>query len=178
MVANVQHAPVSSEDAIAPQVQDSSEAKETSSGSEGRQTPSEANSKASEKSQTTPFSPPKSGTSFALSAPATEKGSPQPYGTPALTPSMKSSRAGSRLKNEIQFSPADKQFDLFPFARTRLNDVPYGHHKPVNETNLTPDGLRQRMLSMVFGWDGDIEGLIYDECTFDVPRTILSRWLY
>ena len=166
MVANVQHSSVSSEDTIPPRVQDSPELKETSSGSEGRQTPSEANSKTSEKSQTMPFSPPKTGTSFASSASNTERGSPQPHGTPAPTPSMNSSRAGSRLRNEIQFSPADKQLDLFPFARTRLNDVPYGHHQLLDETNLTPDRLRQRMLSMVFGWDGDIKGLIYDECAF------------
>jgi hypothetical protein len=79
--------------------------------------------------------------------------------------SVKSSRAGSRLRNEVQFSPADKNVDLFPFIRARLNDVPYRHHQPLDEGRLTPDDLRRQMLSMVFGWDGDIEGLIKDERT-------------
>lgn len=82
------------------------------------------------------------------------------------TLSTKSSRAGSRLRNEVQFSPADKQIDLFPFIRARLNDIPYGHHQPLGETNLTPDDLRQRMLSMVFGWEGDVPELVQDERTF------------
>jgi hypothetical protein len=77
--------------------------------------------------------------------------------------SVKSSRPGSRLRNEVQFSPADKHVDLFPFTRARLNDVPYRAQQPLDEARLTPDDLRRQMLSMVFGWDGDIEGLIKDE---------------
>lgn len=165
MVANVQHPPISSQDAIPPQLQEPPEPREVSSGSEGRQTPSETNSKASEKSQTVPFSPPKSGTSFSSSVSNHERGVAPGHARNASTPSTKSSRRNrSRLRNEIQFSPADKQIDLFPFARTRINDVPYGHHQPLDETNLTTDGLRQRILSMVFGWDGDVDSLIQDEC--------------
>lgn len=79
--------------------------------------------------------------------------------------SVKSSRAGSRLRNEVQMSPAEKNIvDLFPFIRARLNDVPYKSQPPFDESNLTPEDLRQQMLSMVFGWDGDIQDLIRDEC--------------
>lgn len=82
--------------------------------------------------------------------------------------SVKSSRAGSRLRNEVQMSPADRHVDLFPFTRARLNDVPYRQHRPLDETHLTHDDLRQQMLSMVFGWDGDIDSLIKDERTFTI----------
>lgn len=78
---------------------------------------------------------------------------------------MKSSRVGSRLKNEVQMSPADKNFvDLFPFIRARLNDVPYKSQPPIDENHLTPEDLQQQMLSVVFGWEGDTQGLIRDEC--------------
>lgn len=66
----------------------------------------------------------------------------------------------------MQLSPEEKKLDLFPFIRARLNDVPYRHHRPLDETHLTPDDLRQQMLSVVFGWEGDIEGLISDERAF------------
>lgn len=104
-----------------------------------------------------------------------ERSTPQPshgYAPSMSTLSTKSSRTGSRLRNEVQLSPADKQIELFPFIRTRLNDIPYGHHQPLEETNLTPDGLRHRVLSMVFGWEGDVKGLIQDERTFALLSSI------
>lgn len=127
----------------------------------------------SDKYRPTPFSPPsrsaQSGTTFSL----TRRETPQPFGSSlayASSVSMsstKSSRAGSRLRHEVQFSPGDTQpIDLFPFARARLNDVPYKPHHLADETRLTPDDLRRQMLSVVFGWDADIEDLIKDECTF------------
>ena len=104
-----------------------------------------------------------------------ERSTPQPshgYAPSMSTLSTKSSRTGSRLRNEVQLSPADKKIELFPFIRTRLNDIPYGHHQPLEETNLTPDGLRHRVLSMVFGWEGDVKGLIQDERTFALLSSI------
>lgn len=77
--------------------------------------------------------------------------------------SAKSSRPGSRLRNEVQLSPAERNLDLFPFIRARLNDVPYRHHRPLDETHLTPDDLRRQMLSVVFGWDDDIGSLLRHE---------------
>lgn len=123
-----------------------------------------------------PFSPPSrsghTGTSFSLTS-ASGRETPQPsgasyaYASSVSMSSAKSSRAGagSRLRNEVQLSPAEKPIDLFPFTRARLNDVPYRAHRPLDESHLTPDDLRQQMLSLVFGWEGDIDGLINDERT-------------
>lgn len=118
-----------------------------------------------------PFSPPsrsgKSTTTFSLTSGATS----QPSGTSFVYPStvsmssVQGSRVGSRLKNEVQLSPEEKNLDLFPFIRARLNDVPYKHHRPLDETHLTSDDLRRQMLSVVFGWDDDIESLIRHEST-------------
>lgn len=122
----------------------------------------------SSKYRMVPFSPSRSGksaTTFSL----TSGDTPQPSGTSfayassVSMSSVKSSRAGSRLRNEVQLSPAERNIDLFPFIRARLNDVPYRHYQPLDEANLTTDDLRQQMLSVVFGWDNDIESLIRDE---------------
>lgn len=117
-----------------------------------------------------PFSPPsrsaQSGTSFSMSG----RDTPQPsasyaYASSISMSSAKSSRAASRLRNEVHLSPAERNVvDLFPFTRARLNDVPYRQTPPLDETHLTPDDLRQQMLSVVFGWDGDIQDLLRDEC--------------
>lgn len=119
-----------------------------------------------------PFSPPsrsaQSGTSFSMS----ERDTPQPsasyaYASSISMSSAKSSRAGSRLRNEVHLSPAERNIvDLFPFTRARLNDVPYKQTPPLDETHLTPDALRRQMLSVVFGWDGDIHDLLRDEREF------------
>ncbi|PWY65601.1 hypothetical protein BO70DRAFT_302276 [Aspergillus heteromorphus CBS 117.55] len=144
----------------------------------------------SENYQTVPYSPPSrsghTGTSFSLTS-ASDRQTPQPsgasfaYASSVSMSSMKSSRAGSRLKNEVQLSPAEKPADLFPFTRARLNDVPYGHHPPLDESRLTPDDLRQQMLSLVFGFNGDIEELIKDERINHPPSSqsaiLLAQWL-
>ncbi|RAH65428.1 uncharacterized protein BO66DRAFT_333956 [Aspergillus aculeatinus CBS 121060] len=127
------------------------------------------------------------GTSFSLTS-ASGRDTPQAsgasyaYASSVSMSSVKSSRAGgSRLRNEVQLSPADRPSDLFPFTRARLNDVPYGHHQPLDESRLTPDDLRQQMLSVVFGFDGDIEGLIRDELSHHPPTShnavLLAQWL-
>lgn len=127
-------------------------------------------------SKTVPITPPiksaQSGTTFSLNS-VSRGASPIPSGTSldcsssASLSSAKGPRTGSRLKNEVQFSPADKApVDLFPSTRARLNDVPYRQQRPLDESYLTPDDLRRQMLSIVFGWDGDIEDLIKDESEF------------
>ncbi|RAK95049.1 WD40 repeat domain-containing protein [Aspergillus ibericus CBS 121593] len=137
-----------------------------------------------------PFSPPsRSGqttTSFSLTS-ASGRETPQAsgasyaYASSVSMSSTKSSRAGSRLRNEVQLSPTDQPADLFPFTRARLNDVPYGHHQPLDESCLTPDDLRQQMLSVVFGFDGDIDGLIRDELSNHPPASqsaiLLAQWI-
>jgi hypothetical protein len=78
-----------------------------------------------------------------------------------------SSFRSSGLRKEILRSPEDghhtAQMDLFPHTRARLRDVPfrtpnYGH------VAQTSDILRHEMLSVVFGWNDDVESLIRDEC--------------
>jgi hypothetical protein len=73
------------------------------------------------------------------------------------------------LRNEITYSPTDKPLeDLFPYTRARVNDVYYKQHHGLDEAQVTPDDLRRYMLSVVFCWDGDIEGLIKDECKLEL----------
>lgn len=72
----------------------------------------------------------------------------------------------SNLRKEVLRSPDVQQqnmhMDLFPFVKVRLMDVEfrtpfYGHGA------RTPDILRREMLSVVFGWNDDIESLVRDE---------------
>ncbi|KAE8152190.1 hypothetical protein BDV25DRAFT_138131 [Aspergillus avenaceus] len=137
-----------------------------------------------------PFSPPsrsgRTGTSFSLNS-ANGRETPQlsgasyAYASSASMSSAKSSRAGSHLRNEVQVQDTEDMTDLFPFTRERLNEVPYRSQRLLDETCLTPDDLRQQMLSVVFGWDGDIDGLIKDELSRHAPETqsaiLLAQWL-
>lgn len=119
-----------------------------------------------------PFSPPsrsgQSGTSFSMTSAGRDTPQPSagyPYASSVSMSSVKSSRAASRLRNEVHLSPAERNIiDLFPFTRARLQDVPYKQQPPMDEIHLTPDDLRQQMLKVVFGWEDDIQGLIRDEC--------------
>ncbi|KAH1286401.1 hypothetical protein KXW42_008059 [Aspergillus fumigatus] len=137
-----------------------------------------------------PFSAPsrsgQTATSFSLASASgretpQQSGASYTYASSVSMSSVKSSRAGSRLRNEVQFSPTDQRIDLFPFTRARLNDVPYRNHRPIDETHLTPNDLRRQMLSVVFGWDGDIQDLIRDEFLRHPPGSqsaiLLAQWL-
>ncbi|KAL1971308.1 hypothetical protein VTN77DRAFT_260 [Rasamsonia byssochlamydoides] len=140
-----------------------------------------------------PFSPPVksaySGTTFSMTSPlgrvaSHTTGTSIAYGSAASVSSATRSRSGSRLRNEVTLSPADKPLeDLFPYTRARVNDVPYTQkqRRPIDESHLTADDLRRQMLSIVFGWEGDIEGLIRDEMSRHPPGSqnaiFLSRWL-
>ncbi|KAE8375689.1 hypothetical protein BDV26DRAFT_9123 [Aspergillus bertholletiae] len=137
-----------------------------------------------------PFSSPsRSGhtaTSFSLTSTSGREtpqasGASYAYASSVSMSSVKSSRAGSRLRNEIHPSPTDKPMDLFPFTRERLNDVPYSRQQPLDESHLTPDDLRRQMLRVVFGWDNDIDGLIDDELSRHSPGSqsaiLLAQWL-
>ncbi|KAL4747252.1 hypothetical protein BDW72DRAFT_18215 [Aspergillus terricola var. indicus] len=161
---------------------------ELSSPESSRGRAASVSSKASSDRYKPPYSPPTrsahTATSFSLTSAGGGRETPQPsfaYASSVSMSSVKSSRPGSRLRNEIQFSPADKNVDLFPFTRARLNDVPYRAQQPLDEARLTPDDLRRQMLSMVFGWDGDIEGLIKDELYRHPPGSpaaiLLAQWI-
>ncbi|ORY15570.1 hypothetical protein BCR34DRAFT_477731 [Clohesyomyces aquaticus] len=100
--------------------------------------------------------------------------------------SVASSRygGGSALRNEVVRSPEEaptrtKDMDLFPFTKARLSDVPF--RSPHLGQERTPDDLRRQMLSVVFGWDNDIEELIRDELarhpSGSAAAVLLSKWL-
>ena len=131
-----------------------------------------------------PFSPPsrsgQSGTSFSMTSIGRDTPQPSatyPYASSVSMSSVKSSRVGfgSRLRNEVHMSPAEKNVvDLFPFIRARLNDVPYRSQPTFDENHLTPEDLRQQMLNIVFGWEGDTQDLIRDECMYMLNLTASS----
>lgn len=79
--------------------------------------------------------------------------------------SATSARHGtSRLRQEILRSPDESKqtmmMDLFPFVKARLSDVQF---RSPEYQGLSVDDLRLQMLSIVFGWEDDIEDLIHDE---------------
>lgn len=96
--------------------------------------------------------------------------------------SIKSVRKGSRLKQEVLPSPEERPVrELFPYTRSRLSDVPYKPPRAFDEQNLTPDDLRRQMLSVVFGWEEDIQDLIRDELNRhpigSQSAVLLAKWL-
>ncbi|OGE57663.1 hypothetical protein PENARI_c001G02465 [Penicillium arizonense] len=164
----------------------------TSPASSRSRTESVSSKASSSKYNTRPFSPPsrsgQSATTFSLTSAGGD--TPQPsasaasfaYPSSVSMSSVRSSRAASRLRNEVHLSPAEKNIvDLFPFTRARLNDVPYKQQPPLDDPDLTSDDLRQQMLSVVFGWDGDIEDLIRDELSRHAVGSqsaiLLAQWL-
>ncbi|KAJ6043833.1 uncharacterized protein N7446_002031 [Penicillium canescens] len=164
----------------------------TSPASSRSRTESVSSKASSSKYNARPFSPPsrsgQSATTFSLTSAGGD--TPQPtasaasfaYPSSVSMSSVRSSRAASRLRNEVHLSPAEKNIvDLFPFTRARLNDVPYKQQPPLDDPDLTSDDLRQQMLSVVFGWDGDIEDLIRDELSRHAVGSqsaiLLAQWL-
>lgn len=88
---------------------------------------------------------------------------------------------GSRLRNEILRSPESNYIDLFPRTKHRLANVNYQEPAPFDQDHMSPDDLRRQMLSMVFGWDEDIEPLIRDELLHQplgsTSAVLLAKWL-
>ncbi|THX41648.1 hypothetical protein D6D10_02543 [Aureobasidium pullulans] len=113
------------------------------------------------------------------------------FGLPSIKPresvSIRSTSSfrSSGLRKEILRSPDEaqqtSQMDLFPHTRARLRDVPFRtpHYGQVARTS---DVLRQEMLSVVFGWNDDIESLVRDESVMrqrpgSASGVLLSKWL-
>lgn len=99
-----------------------------------------------------------------------------------LTSSSRSRTRPSRLRNEVLPSPDESRaHDLFKFTRSRLHDVPYKRTPLVDQTHLTNDDLRRQMLSVIFGWNGEMEDLVRDEMLRHPPRSasriLLAKWL-
>jgi len=90
-----------------------------------------------------------------------------PRGGDSVSMSIRSSTSyrSSLLRQEVQRSPEESghaDIDLFPFTKARLQDIAF-QPPSYGAGPRTPDVLRQEMLRVVFGWHGDIEGLIRDE---------------
>ncbi|KAH8677300.1 hypothetical protein BX600DRAFT_121791 [Xylariales sp. PMI_506] len=88
----------------------------------------------------------------------------------------------SRLRHEVPRSPEDnKVHDLFKFTRSRLHDVPYKRAPIVDKSHLTNDDLRRQMLSIIFGWNREMEDLVRDEMSRhpngSPSRILLAKWL-
>lgn len=83
----------------------------------------------------------------------------------SIATSHRSRQPSSRLRQEVVWSPekSNKVVDLFPLARERLSDVPYKSPHVFDTSTQTAADLRRQMLSVVFGWNDDIEPLIEEE---------------
>ncbi|KAI9849996.1 MAG: hypothetical protein M1838_006198 [Thelocarpon superellum] len=106
--------------------------------------------------------------------------------SPSITSSQRSLPRSSRLRQEVHRSPesshpAHANLDLFPYTRARLSDVPYRNPQTQDQTQLDPAALRRQMLSVVFGWESDIDTLIQDELQRHAAGSssaiLLSKWL-
>ncbi|KAK8134878.1 hypothetical protein PG984_006890 [Apiospora sp. TS-2023a] len=101
----------------------------------------------------------------------------------SMTSSSRPSRhRPSRLRNEVPRSPDDaKVHDLFKFTRSRLHDIPYKRAPLADQSRLTNDDLRRQMLSIIFGWNKEIQDLVRDELSRhpqgSPSRILLSKWL-
>lgn len=89
---------------------------------------------------------------------------------------------GSRLRQEVLRSPEDNRVvNLFKFTQSRLSDMTYRHPQVADNSHLTNDDLRRQMLSTIFGWDGEVKGLIQDEMNRhpvgSSNRVLLAKWL-
>jgi hypothetical protein len=89
---------------------------------------------------------------------------------------------GSRLRQEVLRSPEEKVIvDLFKFTKSRLSDLPYRAPQVPDGTPKSTADLRRQMLTTIFGWDGEADGLIRDELSRH-PRgspssLLLTKWL-
>ncbi|EEP79850.1 predicted protein [Uncinocarpus reesii 1704] len=125
------------------------------------------------------------GTTFSTSSPVQSTAESMyslRYGSSASVTSGGSLRTASRLRHEYVPSKSEEPLvELFPYTRSRLNDVPFKPPQRLNETDLDPDALRKQMLNVVFGWEGDIIDLLTDEIRRHSPGSehavILARWL-
>ena len=90
----------------------------------------------------------------------------------------------SSLRQEMLRSPEEakdsRRLDLFPYVKARLSEVKF---RPPQYGNapMTPGVLRREMISVVFGWEHDIEALVKDEQARHPPGSpgavFLAKWL-
>ncbi|KAI9645092.1 hypothetical protein NHQ30_005826 [Ciborinia camelliae] len=98
--------------------------------------------------------------------------------------SYRSRQRGSRLRQEVLRSPDEAGshvVELFKYTKSRLSDIPYRQPQVSDNAHLTNDDLRVQMLSTIFGWDGEAEGLIRDEMNRapvgSTHRVLLAKWI-
>ncbi|KAF7891594.1 hypothetical protein EAF00_007896 [Botryotinia globosa] len=98
--------------------------------------------------------------------------------------SYRSRQRGSRLRQEVLRSPDESGthvVELFKYTKSRLSDIPYRQPQVSESAHLTNDDLRIQMLSTIFGWDGEVEGLIRDEMNRapmgSTHRVLLAKWI-
>lgn len=98
--------------------------------------------------------------------------------------SYRSRHRGSRLRQEVLRSPDESGshvVELFKYTKSRLSDIPYRQPQVSDNAHLTNDDLRVQMLSTIFGWDGEAEGLIRDEMNRapmgSTHRVLLAKWI-
>ncbi|PIA89513.1 hypothetical protein CB0940_07396 [Cercospora beticola] len=93
-------------------------------------------------------------------------------------------RRSSNLRKEILRSPEESKetalVDLFPTIKARLREVAFRTPHYGNAAR-TPDLLLSEMLSVVFGWNDDVQSLIRDEMSRHRPGSaaavLLAKWL-
>lgn len=118
-----------------------------------------------------------SGTAFSMSStlpsivevPGYSGGDSASYATSISRTSDARSSRRHRSSRQSSYNSSFKEQpiqDLFPNTRERLHNVPYQTPRILDEKGTTPDELRRHMLHVVFGWKGDIEDLIQEECEY------------
>lgn len=93
-------------------------------------------------------------------------------------------RRTPNLRQELPRSPDEgdqvASMDLFPYIKSRLQEVAF-RTPHYGTAARTPELLRREMLSVVFGWNDDIQDLIRDELARHPPGSasgvLLSKWL-
>ncbi|KAK2814549.1 hypothetical protein FQN49_008157, partial [Arthroderma sp. PD_2] len=139
----------------------------------------------------TPYAPRPPGSNYSGSATTFSVGSPRPSIAETLHSGYSARYAASLNSTESTMSKLrtvsvpgiwdDPVTDLFPYIRARLNSVSINPSRRFDDPNLGPDELRRQMLTVVFGWEGNIEDLIRSEFkqhTYGSQHSaILARWL-
>ncbi|KAI9792909.1 MAG: hypothetical protein M1816_001231 [Peltula sp. TS41687] len=129
--------------------------------------------------------PPSEGTQFSYgsSLASSHAGRSARGSAASVATSHRSKPRSSRLRQEVLWSPEknNQVLDLFPLTRERLSDVPYKIPHVFDTSTQTAADLRCQMLSVVFGWNDDIEPLIEEELRGHQPGSpgavLLSKWL-
>ncbi|EPQ67855.1 Bgt-2838 [Blumeria graminis f. sp. tritici] len=107
----------------------------------------------------------------------------------SISPSSSSSRSNNSLnspfKHPYSHHKARQNYiqpsDLFKYTNYRLFDVVDRQPEALDTSKLTNHDCRRQMFRIIFGWDGEAEGLIEDEISRQpfgsVTRFLLAKWL-